>query len=970
MTHLKIGNIAVKNKKYDEALEEYQRACDRMPELASLIKFNIELIRKRQQAQRRVEQQVYSQALAVTQPDPSLASSGAVGDVVRQPAQLAIIVLSLNGASLLDRLLRSLHENRPTTSFEVCVTDHASVDNTKPILDYWAQFLPLHVYYASENHSFSFSNNRWAEKKSGCKYFLFLNNDIVFNRNIIDQMVGVLSNPAVGVVGCDQLDESKMHTKSPWHHLGISFNYDHEYKFWRPANIQDERDVVRQPSGYQTFWAVTGSVLLVRRNDFFAVGGFDEGYFYGYEDVDFCLNVQRKLNLVSVSLSTRDVVHADGASRRKITAKALGEQRRKNIKRFSNKHTETLSRLHRSCLIQSDVSVNRKPKLVFAVTEVGHDAAAGDFFTARELGAALIEEFAWEIEFRPAGKGWYELDGVDIVVAMVDAYNPREICRSHPGLVKIAWARNWFDRWCHQEWHDEYDMYFASSKASAEYICSKLGHHPKILRIATNPERFWRKRREVSRKLDFVFTGSFWNANREVVSALSRLNKNWSGAVYGKNWGKVPELAHLYRGFLPYDQLNRVYQDSKIVIDDANHVTKPWGSVNSRVFDAIASGCLVITNSRSASDDAFDGELPSYSSPEELCSMMGFFLENPTARQELVERLQQRVLGSHTYTQRAYEFAGQLRQHIAFALRIAIKIPVPRRAEAQNWGDFHFATALACEIRRKGHSARIDFLPEWDRGAVEGDTATLVLRGLSEYRPAATTLNYIWLISHPDKVSIKELSSYDRVFIASDAYARDVQRQLRNPAIALLQCTDPNRFNPLAKLNKAEDSNSILFVGNTRGQFRKIVKDAITAGVRPTIFGSGWERFVPKDVIRGNNLPNALLASYYANAKVVLNDHWDDMAKHGFLSNRLFDAVASGATIISDNCIGLNEKFGKSVATYETAEDLRVLIDVAAGLGGLRDNYKTTVRVRNRDTFERRAESILSLINMDLSYRR
>ena len=33
---------------------------------------------------------------------------------------------------------------------------------------------------------------------------------------------------------------------------------------------------------------------------------------------------------------------------------------------------------------------------------------------------------------------------------------------------------------------------------------------------------------------------------------------------------------------------------------------------------------------------------------------------------------------------------------------------------------------------------------------------------------------------------------------------------------------------------------------------------------------------------------------------MVLNDHWEDMRAEGFLSNRLFDAVASGARVVTD----------------------------------------------------------------------
>ncbi len=49
------------------------------------------------------------------------------------------------------------------------------------------------------------------------------------------------------------------------------------------------------------------------------------------------------------------------------------------------------------------------------------------------------------------------------------------------------------------------------------------------------------------------------------------------------------------------------------MVDDANHVTKPWGSVNSRVYDALATGALPLTNGILGSIDAFRSQLPVYS---------------------------------------------------------------------------------------------------------------------------------------------------------------------------------------------------------------------------------------------------------------------------------------------------------------------------------------------------------------------
>ena len=71
-----------------------------------------------------------------------------------------------------------------------------------------------------------------------------------------------------------------------------------------------------------------------------------------------------------------------------------------------------------------------------------------------------------------------------------------------------------------------------------------------------------------------------------------------------------------------------LYQQSLLVLDDANHVTKTWGAANSRVFDALAAGCLVITNSQSVSDEVFDGELPVYRDPMHLKELVDHFLND------------------------------------------------------------------------------------------------------------------------------------------------------------------------------------------------------------------------------------------------------------------------------------------------------------------------------------------------------
>jgi spore maturation protein CgeB len=107
---------------------------------------------------------------------------------------------------------------------------------------------------------------------------------------------------------------------------------------------------------------------------------------------------------------------------------------------------------------------------------------------------------------------------------------------------------------------------------------------------------------------------------------------------------------------------------------------------------------------------------------------------------------------------------------------------------------------------------------------------------------------------------------------------------------------------------------------------------------------------------------NADLGRLYADAGVVLNDHWEDMRRLGFVSNRLFDAVACGARVLSDHVAGTDGLFDGSVRFCDTPE-------AAAGL--LREPFETNwpnreqrlenaARIRAEHSFDQRAKVLLT----------
>jgi O-antigen biosynthesis protein len=305
-------------------------------------------------------------------------------------------------------------------------------------------------------------------------------------------------------------------------------------------------------------------------------------------------------------------------------------------------------------------------KIAFAVTEDGKKASAGDYFTALELGEGL-KKFGWEIIFlsKKRSRYWYEVPrDVDVIVTMLDVYDPRRIRSSNSSLIKIAWPRNWFDRWASNPGFSDYDMVFAPSRIAIDFIEKQSNQKPYLLPLATNPSRFNDKIPPKKRYLcDYCFTGSYWNDPREIMEFLEPETIPYKFNLYGKNWDKISKFKKYYQGFINYSELPEVYASTKIVIDDANRATKKYGSVNSRVFDALACGTLVITNGIKGSKETFNGKLPVFSSKEELNNIIEHYLSNDDIRREKINELQKFVLKNHTYINRAENLNEILKQY-------------------------------------------------------------------------------------------------------------------------------------------------------------------------------------------------------------------------------------------------------------------------------------------------------------------
>jgi GT2 family glycosyltransferase/Flp pilus assembly protein TadD/2-polyprenyl-3-methyl-5-hydroxy-6-metoxy-1,4-benzoquinol methylase len=191
----------------------------------------------------------------------------------------SIIIPVWNKLDLTAQCLKALAGVTTEPSYEVIVVDNASTDGS-------AEFLAslsgdVRVIQNQENLGFAKACNQGARVARG-KYLVFLNNDTIPLKGWLKALVSeVEAYPEVGIVGSKLLYED-----GTIQHAGVVLNRAEGLPYHIYKGFSGDSPVVNQRREYQV---VTAACLLIRRSLFMELGGFDEGFRNGFEDVDLCL---------------------------------------------------------------------------------------------------------------------------------------------------------------------------------------------------------------------------------------------------------------------------------------------------------------------------------------------------------------------------------------------------------------------------------------------------------------------------------------------------------------------------------------------------------------------------------------------------------------------------------------------------------------------------------------------------------
>lgn len=217
----------------------------------------------------------------------------------------SIVVLNWNGLSVLAPCLAAIAQNTLIDDYEVIVLDNGSSE--PGIEDIVKPYPRVRLLREAVNHGFSRGNNL-AVRQSRGEYVVILNNDTLPRHDWLRPLIQMQRDgDRIGIVGSQLVNAANETLFAGAYFKPAISAYVDTFRNYPPGAARDAREC--------EVYIACG--ILIRRDLFDLVGGFDEHYFQGYEDFDLCLKV-RERGLKVMYCPDSVVEHLENVSMKKL----------------------------------------------------------------------------------------------------------------------------------------------------------------------------------------------------------------------------------------------------------------------------------------------------------------------------------------------------------------------------------------------------------------------------------------------------------------------------------------------------------------------------------------------------------------------------------------------------------------------------------------------------------------------------
>ena len=261
--------------------------------------------------------------------------------------KISIIVLNWNTKEFLKNCIGSIrkHINIDTNSYEIIVVDNGSSDGSAKMIK--TCFPHVKLIRINANLGFSRGNNIGARHATG-KYLLFLNSDTLFIKDTDIQylIAKIEQDKQIGIITCQLLNydgsiqKSVRNFPSPlgifFHHIGLAAVLS---KLFRNSIVFNKYLNLNWDHGSEKFVnQPAGAFLIIERELFYTIGGFDEKYFIYFDDVDLCKKTILFGKKIFFAPKSK-IIHLGGESEKQVKGGHFFERNKNLILYFRKYHS-------------------------------------------------------------------------------------------------------------------------------------------------------------------------------------------------------------------------------------------------------------------------------------------------------------------------------------------------------------------------------------------------------------------------------------------------------------------------------------------------------------------------------------------------------------------------------------------------------------------------------------------------------
>jgi GT2 family glycosyltransferase len=231
--------------------------------------------------------------------------------------QLSIIIINFNSIDYIKLLIKSILKFVINIKYEIIIIDNNSNDEISSL-----KLISKNVitFKLNKNIGFAAANNYGVSKSNG-EYLYFLNPDteiLDYNTNIL--LYNLINDSKIGIVAPQILNSdfslqyNARLNPNIFSILLFTFGFN---KFFKVEKLYDYKMKYFDHNNILNPDWVSGAGFMISYNLFYIINGFDERYFFYYEDLDICRKV-RKLDLQIKCYNNVRIKHYAGGSSKDI----------------------------------------------------------------------------------------------------------------------------------------------------------------------------------------------------------------------------------------------------------------------------------------------------------------------------------------------------------------------------------------------------------------------------------------------------------------------------------------------------------------------------------------------------------------------------------------------------------------------------------------------------------------------------